>query len=80
MSHDNEEARYISRIVTTTFRIAKERRPNYQNDRIWALNIKDIPAELKLRHPLRVILHWSLPASNSNKVDVSDKRKRLVMG
>ena len=31
------------------FYIYEERRPNFQNDRIWALSIDDIPEELKLR-------------------------------
>ena len=31
------------------FFIYETRKPNSQNDRIWALNIKDIPQELKVR-------------------------------
>ena len=31
------------------FFIYEVRRPNFQNDRIWALNIDDIPQELKIR-------------------------------
>ena len=31
------------------FYIYEERRPNFQNDRIWALNIDDIPEEVKVR-------------------------------
>ena len=40
------------------FYIYEERRPNHQNDRIWALSIDDIPADLKVRglskHPKRI--------------------------
>lgn len=31
------------------FFVYEDRRPNFQNDRIWAQNINDIPEELKLR-------------------------------
>ena len=31
------------------FYIYEERRPNFQNDRIWALSVEDIPEDLKIR-------------------------------
>ena len=53
MSHDNEEARRIKRIIAITFRIDNEKRPSYQNDHTWVLNIEDVQTELKLRPPLK---------------------------
>ena len=37
------------------FYIYEARKPNHQNDRIWALRIEDIPEELKIRELSKTI-------------------------
>lgn len=46
---DWDEDDFLFLAPSDEFFIYEERRPNYQNDRVWALDNSDIPQELKIR-------------------------------